>query len=441
MVRILKAGTMIMGVIFLGMLALLPAPAWSSPIEKALKALAEKNRLLAENQGSTRTAQRASNTITAQAAATETTPPPEVVALATAGNQKHDPMSLTFTATAESIYVSWSNSPTAWTNFGGYQLNRMDLTGDHAQDVTTVVVPLASYQDVSVQAKTFYEYSVTVLDGKGNSLMASNKIIAALAPAQLPETPLILSGESLPERTQVRWQKVKKTSFDIAGYLVYRRLADEAPQCLNPGKPEKNDYYYDNNGQMGQPYYYYVATVDVRGQTGTASNTVTAYARPRDRNGLVLMSTAYRGNGLMDRGLNLDLQFTYYIGTLYGEQDPSLSRLAVYLDPISLWLLGGDIKYTALTEQQSPLALAVGAKGGVELFAGQQSATNSGSFTFSDKSEFDYLYGGYLALSHSFGQFGLHGGYLYGNYGNPVFFLSKYLDAEISNQLIFLLSR
>ncbi len=439
----IKAGTIMMGLGLLGMLAILPAPAWSSPIDKALRALAEKNRLLAEGQSSTLTAQAGmtSNPTTAQAGnpgtAAANNPPVEVMSLATANNQAHDPMAITFTATAESIFVSWNNSPTAWANFGGYQLTRVDLTGDHAQAVTTVVVPLASYQDVSVQAKTYYEYAVTVLDGQGNSLQASNKLVAFLAPAQLPHPPVVLSGESLPERTQVRWQKAEKTSFDIEGYLVYRRLASEEPQCLNPAKPDKKDYYYDNTGQMGQTYEYYVATVDQRGQTSTASNTVTAYARPRDRNGLVLMSTAYRGNGLMDRGLNLDLQFTYYIGTLYGEQEPSLSPLAVYLDPISVWLLSGDIKYTALTERQSPLALAVGAKGGMQLFAGQQS-TNSGSFTFSDKSEFDYLYGGYLALSRSFGQFGVHGGYLYGNYGNPIFYLSKYLDTEVTNQLVYL---
>jgi hypothetical protein len=179
-----------------------------------------------------------------------------------------------------------------------------------------------------------------------------------------------------------------------------------------------------------------VATVDAWGVTGEAGTTVSAYARERSRSGLVLMYTAYRGLGRKDQGFNGDMQFTYFIGTLYGDQSKELSAEPLYLDPISLWLLTADLKYTALTDPAYPVALAVGAKGSLALFAGQQNSTG-GSFTFTQKSTFTTLWGSYLALSRSFGNLGVHTGYLAGTEGNVLYYLSKYLQPSPTDGLVY----
>ncbi|MBN1595897.1 hypothetical protein JW933_08230, partial [candidate division FCPU426 bacterium] len=203
--------------------------------------------------------------------------------------------------------------------------------------------------------------------------------------------------------------------------------------------PVAKNEYYDETGEVGKTYLYQVAAVDSWGITGAASTSVTGYARPRSRNGLVLMSTGYRGMGRRDTGLNFDMQFTYYIGTLYGEQSEDLSPLPLYLDPISVWLLSGDAKYTFIDEDHFPLTAAVGGKSSILLFAGQQSSS-SGSFTFSEKSEVDYVWGGYLGLSRSLGEVGVHAGYVFGSMGDPIFYLSKYMlygEAERTRNLFY----
>jgi hypothetical protein len=148
------------------------------------------------------------------------------------------------------------------------------------------------------------------------------------------------------------------------------------------------------------------------------------------------MSTAYRGFGRPDAGFNGDMEFTYFIGTLYGAQDKSLSSAPLVLDPISLWLLTGDVKYTAWTDPAYPVAVAVGAKGTLSLFAGQQNSTG-GSFTLTQKSTFTTLWGTYLALSRTYGNLGLHAGYLAGTEGNALYYLSKYLDPSPTSGLVY----
>lgn len=435
--------------LLVGLLVILTSQSWAqslSPIEKALRALAEK-QLLTDHHATTLTAATTSGN-TGSAQALEMTVAPEGTTKTGIAQSKvapapsslaatNDPLRITATATAEDIFISWGNTANAWAAFGGYQLTREDLTGDHAESVTTVVTPLTSYRDLSVTAKTYYRYQVSAVDKSGNTLISSTLLVTQLLPSQPPKSVAKLTGSSLAERVHLQWDQAERTSHQIKGYLVYRKQDQQPnPQCLNPDQPVEKGEYYDETGRINDWYDYYVVAIDTRGLTSTASNTVTARARMRDRNGLILMSSAYRGLGKMDKGLNADILFSYYIGTLYGEQDPRLSKQALYLDPISLWLLSTDIKYTILTEAEAPVAVATGFKGGLQLFAGQQSAS-SGQFTFSEKSEFEYLYGSYLSVSRSWHQIGFHGGYLYGNLGNPVFFLSKYLTTEDIKQTIY----
>jgi hypothetical protein len=344
-------------------------------------------------------------------------------------------LALTLTASAEEVVASWGNTAVGWKNFGGYLLLRGDADHEPSQQ-NTLPVAVNTYRDTSVTPKAMYLYQVVVVDTNGNSLISSDIEKTRLAPSVPPDTPANVQASAEEERARIVWNPVQRSSHAIAGYAVYRSNSIGAEGAWINKKIITKSEFYDDNGEYGRQYSYQVAAVDSWGVTGEASTTITAYARRRSRSGLVLMSTAYRGFGRTDPGLNGDLQFTYFIGTLYGEQDKSLSPLALYLDPISLWLLTADAKYTPFTEENAPLALAVGGKGSLSLFAGQQSSTG-GSFTFSQKSSFNTLWGGYLALSRSFGPWGLHTGYLYGTEGNAVYYLSKYLEPTATQNLVY----
>ncbi len=375
-----------------------------SPLERALAALAAAE----------------SNTVQAAVPASV---PAAAQGATPAARALPDPLGLTATATAEAITLSWSTTQTART-VDGYLVSR-GAGGRKLELLTPAMLTATSYQDLSATAEEWYAYQVAAITAAGDTLAASAVILSKLLPADPPLPPEV-AVSNLEERVYLKWKKPARTSFEVVGYLVRRTTAPSEPPRLLTEKPVTREEYYDDAVEPRRNYTYQVLTVDARGQTSAASAEATGQARPRSRSGLILLSSAYRGVDWLDTGLTGDLQFTYYIGTLYGEQDPDLSPLAVYLDPISLWLLSADAKYTLVSEKSWPLAVAAGGKAALQLFAGQQSQT-AGSFTFSNKSELDYVWGGYVAASRSFGELGVHGGYLFGSYGDPIFYLSKYL--------------
>lgn len=420
-----------------------------SPLERALKALAAKKvraQAMAASAGNTTAARgnsatAAGNTRTGLSARQKALKQAMRHLVASKGNSLNvvaESLTLTGTANAEAITLSWSNTGTAWSDFSGYLLSKA-VAGQALAPVGSELITFAQYRDLTVTAKDFYIYRVAALDIRGNTLAASASVLMQLAPALLPGKPEELKIETEEEQARLKWKKAAKTSFDVAGYLVYRsEPGTDKWQLLTP-EPHNQDHFYDETGKTGREYQYYVQAVDSRGQTGPSSASLPGMSRPRSRNSLIWMSTAYRGMGRQDTGITGDMQFTYYIGTLYGEQDEELSPLAVYLDPISLWLLSADAKYTFLTEQEAPVSAAVGGKASIQLFAGQQSSS-SGSFTFSEKSELDYVWGGYLSLSRSFGDWGVHGGYSFGSLGDSIYFMSKYLqygETEQTRNLVY----
>lgn len=378
-----------------------------SPLERALAALAGAGQPGA-----------AGNTVQASALSAQS-------ASAASQSAVADPLGLTAAATSEIITLSWSNTETSRA-VDGYLVFRAEA-GRSLGLLSSKPVTANTYQDLSATAEVSYTYQVSAVTTAGDTLAASAVILSRLLPPQAPVPPSEIEVSNQEERVQLKWKKPDRTSFDVAGYLVRRITGPNDPGKLLTAKPVTREEYYDEDLAPRQTYTYQVLTVDARGQTSPAGAEAAGRARPRSRSGLILMSTAYRGVEWLDTGLTGDLMFTYYIGTLYGEQAKELSPLAVYLDPISLWLLSADAKYTLVSEKTWPLAVAAGGKASLQLFASQQSQT-SGSFTFSNKSELDYVWGGYVVASRSFGETGIHGGYVFGSLGDPLLYLSKYLN-------------
>jgi hypothetical protein len=438
-------------------LAPLAAAQELTPLEKAMRALAKKQRSWSvENaSGVTSTAQASAltalaivsslgNTLLVQSAGAGTAT--AQAGIETAGTPsgatgpmpeaKADPLQLIATAGTDTISLSWSNTTSAWSGFAGYRVLRSQA-GSEWTPLLPAVQKFASYLDLSPTAATDHFYQVLSVDAQGVTLCASLEVTARLRPAEPPAAPSEVQASAEDERVRVSWKPAQQGSRDLGGYVVWRAPETGGEELLLAVTPTARNEYYDEALVPTQNYRYRVAAVDVRGLTGTVSAQAIGHARARNRDSLVLMSTAYRGLGLRDTGFTGDLQFTYYIGTLYGEQDPELSKAATYLDPISLWLLNGDVKYTALVDPESPVAVAVGARGALQLFAGQQSTTG-GQFTFSSKSTFQTLWGTYLSLSRSFGNWGVHAGYLLGTIGDSIYYLSKYIEPAPTRNLISL---
>jgi len=408
-----------------------------SPMERALLAIQAKPGTLGNTPtaaGQTWRAPVPGQTAAAPGAVAEN-------AAAVAVTPTADPLHLIVNPGADSIALSWSNTATAWHGFAGYVVCKGEgqevLQPAHA-------TPMAEtrYLDLTVTAETDYTYQVLAMDAQGATLGASSVASGRLQPVIPPGGIKDLAVESEEERVTLKWMKADQGSRPVAGYQIYRSTSlNETGTPLTVTPWAKNDYH-DDLGVPNQEYYYTVVPVDAKGVTGPASAPLPGHAKPRNRSSLVWASTAYPGHGRAIPDLTGDLQFTYYIGTLYGQDrvDETATSEApnlTYLDPISLWLLSADVKYSFLSERQAPVAMAAGAKAGLQLFAGQQSSS-SASFTFSSKSQLNYLWGGYLALSRSFGNVGVHAGYMQGTFSDPIFYLSKYMESESQRSMVYL---
>jgi hypothetical protein len=98
------------------------------------------------------------------------------------------------------------------------------------------------------------------------------------------------------------------------------------------------------------------------------------------RGSLALMPTAY--SNAWDRwdGINWDISFSYFIGSIAAKDNTSDST--DYLEPLRVWLLTSDLKYAWLDENGDMPAVASGLLSTLLLSGGNPGATGTGNNSF-----------------------------------------------------------
>ena len=137
-------------------------------------------------------------------------------------------------------------------------------------------------------------------------------------------------------------------------------------------------------------------------QTGTISPTLTftptmTHTPNISRASLALMPTAYTNAWDRWDGLNWDISFSYYIGSI-AEKDNTETN-ADFLNPLRLWLLTSDLKYAWLDENGETPGMASGLLMTLLLNGGNPGATGSASQNFQLTG--NSMGGVYTVLSHS----------------------------------------
>lgn len=159
-----------------------------------------------------------------------------------------------------------------------------------------------------------------------------------------------------------------------------------------------------------------------------------------NRSGLALLPTAYVNRLGKESGVNLDLLFSYYIGSIVERgRDDERTQL---LNPLRLWLFTVDFKYTPFVETETRPAGAVGLLNTLLLEGSSPGATGSGGqglrFTASSLGSL------YLALGKSLSETArVHAGYLRGNLRDPldgVSFLRRFFPNRNHGELLALFS-
>ncbi|MCD6413617.1 MAG: hypothetical protein J7L54_05690 [Elusimicrobia bacterium] len=137
---------------------------------------------------------------------------------------------------------------------------------------------------------------------------------------------------------------------------------------------------------------------------------------------IVLLPTAYTRRG----GPNLDMDFTYYIGRLYGWHEKDFANPKTYLDRVGVWLLSIDLKDTFQKETNGSF---VSSSFGLMLSYLFPESPASASQTFTIGREALTMYNPYFVLSKKFGGVAFHSGFVFGKMGRIFTYLTEFLPS------------
>ncbi len=154
---------------------------------------------------------------------------------------------------------------------------------------------------------------------------------------------------------------------------------------------------------------------------------------PISLSGIVLMPTAYRGNGADSIGLGLDFNAAYYIGRLYGENEYTwTTEKSNYIDRIGVWLLTSDAKMLVQSEKKYRPAMAAGVMGIMQFRDSPQPTLNQPTVSVNvDNKNTNTYASAYVVLSKRIkNKFILNVGYMDGDFPKVIYQLSEFLSEK-----------
>ena len=293
----------------------------------------------------------------------------------------------------------------------------------------------SEFTDETIRPGAEYAYKLEALDESGfKSLSAENIFKAAeVTPAGKP---LNFRAYQDVERIILKWETPIKGSFEIAGYNIYRSTSPTGPQMYKFVEAKKNSFN-DEDVKGGIKYYYFVKAKDVKENESEQTATEPCIAFPGPRTGLILMPTAFRNDIFDNFGVNADMAFSYYIGSIYGEHDINLRKGNDSFTKIGVWLLSADIRLTALNETANIPSVGVGYTYSIMLqdSIGSSDTTGVGvTIGSNDRDSLKSMMGTYAVVSKElFWDFTFHTGYILGDYASFIPYLTRYADTDRRN--------
>lgn len=200
-----------------------------------------------------------------------------------------------------------------------------------------------------------YYYAVTSLDVSGHEsplgVTLSGRATGTLAPA----LPAGLTATPKTERVDLEWKASAPGTAPISAYLLHRREADAEHWRKVAFLNASTTAYTDSVD--GGSYVYRLAAVDTEGNTGEAAYVgATPSAKIMNNTLILLMPTAYAGNPGRDTGVNLNVLFDFYVGSLYED----ISGTATIFTPLEIGTMTADLKYAFLNDRGWVPGFAVG---------------------------------------------------------------------------------
>jgi hypothetical protein len=299
------------------------------------------------------------------------------------------------TSGINSIKLNWDAAAKANIYYNVYRATAADYAVQNEKKLSK-----NEFIDSKINSATVYYYKVEATDLSNNAYMSATRQVKS-ADLFMPNPPQGFKAYQDVQQIVLKWSAAPQTSFPVSGYNIYRGKTEDKQDFVK-FLPYTKQSINDDDIDPAVRYYYKLNTVDVKGNESKFTDTASSMAYPPQRTGLVLMPTGYRNNIYDNMGLNVDLGFSYYIGSLYGAHDVQpYGKGTDNISKIGIWLLNLDGKFTIFNEYERWPSLGLGISYTVLMqdSIGGNSDVRSKQATFSVGQSILTLQGIYLSTS------------------------------------------
>jgi hypothetical protein len=335
------------------------------------------------------------------------------------------PLDVTAASRRDDVLLSWQAAPAWVTAISGYRVWKAGSVQALAMAAPLDLSDTSLVDTPPVQGQPQW-YAVASIDAAGRVSARSVTVSASATGTLPPGEPLNLSMRARTERVALTWEGAAAGTAPVSGYLLRRRGAEseEWRQLAKLGA-ERRDYTDRAPGDRG--YVYALAAFDSEGNTGPAAYVAASpSAKLLNKTLIITMPTAYANHKDSDRGLNLNVIFDFYVGSLFESYtNPTTEQVRTgAFQPLQIGTVSTDTKLALLDDRGLIPGLATGLYISALINFGQPSGAQTIGVSSSGSGGIATLGNAYAVLSKRFwpGRPGavLHGGVLVGGLANGI---------------------
>ena len=328
------------------------------------------------------------------------------------------PEGLTASSRRKEVQLKWSAAPAWVAPISSYRLFRADSREGLALSQPLELTATA-FNDRPTEIAKDQVYAVASVDVEGRVSPLSVSAVGRATGTLPPGAPMGLTTRSRTEKVALAWQLALEGTAPISGYLLTRREESEENwkrvALLGPSATAYTDGAAGDKG-----YVYSLAAFDSEGNTGSASYVgASPTAKLWNKTLVVVMPTAYANNKDHDRGLNLNVLFDFYVGSLYESySNPTTGQTRTGLfQPLQIGTVTTDTKWALLDDNGLVPGIAAGLYVSALINFGQPSGAQTVGVS-SAGGGINTLGNAYAVVSKRFWpgepRVAIHGGLLYG---------------------------
>ncbi|MGH7442090.1 MAG: hypothetical protein ACREKE_05385, partial [bacterium] len=208
------------------------------------------------------------------------------------------------------------------------------------------------FYDTPTAKKRNYYYSVTALDKDGRE-SPMGLTVEAMATGPLPPyRPGDLTATAKTEQVQLSWEPASDGTSPLSGYVLSRReIGSQYWRKVALLDLSATSYSDSLDGGF---YDYRLAAFDSKGNTGEAAYIAASPTSKVLNNTLIItMPSAYADNPGCDTGLNLNILFDFYVGSLFESYTSPIthqSQSSIF-QQLEIGTMTGDLKYAWLNDR------------------------------------------------------------------------------------------